>query len=71
MQGGLQHAYDAVRGPVANDNTMPTLALYVDGLLSAEATMAELAFAKPNDQVSVHTQAALAYLTFVEKVQLR
>jgi len=69
LQGGLRHGFDVVRGPVANDDTMPTLTLFVDGLLSERATMEELAFAKANDQVSVHTQLALNHLTMVTKVR--
>jgi hypothetical protein len=48
---------------------MTTLRLFVDGLLSEKAAMEELAFAKANDQVSVHTQLALDHLTMVAKVR--
>ena len=68
--GGLQHDFDIVRGPVANDNTMPTIALYVDGTLNAEATLAQLAFMKANDQVSFHTERAVQSLRFVERIEL-
>ena len=67
--GELQHDFDIVRGPVANDNTMPTIALYVDGTLNAEATLAQLAFLKANDQVSFHTERAVKALTFVERIE--
>ncbi|MDR2109172.1 MAG: DUF3990 domain-containing protein [Coriobacteriales bacterium] len=70
MLGGLQHASDVVRGPVANDDTMPTLALYVDGLLSADAALTQLAYFKANDQVSLHTTAALSRLRMTDKVLL-
>ena len=70
IRGGLQHDFDIVKGPVANDNTMPTIALYVDGTLNAEATLAQLAFLKANDQVSFHTERAVQALTFVERIEL-
>jgi hypothetical protein len=70
IKGGLQHSYDIVRGPVADDDTMPTLSLYVDGLLSVEATMRQLEYSKPNDQVSLHTPIALQKLELVGKVRL-
>jgi len=70
IRGGLQHDFDVVKGPVANDNTMPTIALYVDGTLNAEATLAQLAFLKANDQVSFHTARAVQALSFVERIEL-
>jgi len=70
IRGGLQHDFDIVRGPVANDNTMPTIALYVDGTLNAEATLAQLAYLKANDQVSFHTERAVQALTLVERIEL-
>ena len=57
--GGLQHDYDVVIGPVANDDTMPTLALFVDGTLSEEAVLVQLAYFKANNQVSLHTEKAM------------
>ena len=32
-KGGIQHAYDVVVGPVADDNTMETVQLYLSGIL--------------------------------------
>jgi hypothetical protein len=68
INGGTSHSYDIVKGPVANDNTMPTIALYVDGTLNADATLAQLAYFKANDQVSIHTERALKMLRLVERV---
>jgi len=70
IRGDLQHDFDIVKGPVANDNTMPTIALYVDGTLNAEATIAQLAFQNANDQVSFHTKRAVLALTLVERIEL-
>jgi hypothetical protein len=67
MTGGLGHAFDIVKGPVANDNTMPTIALYVDGTIGVEAAIAQLAYHKANDQVSFHTIPSLACLKLIDR----
>jgi hypothetical protein len=70
VRGGIQHEFDVMRGPVADDDTMLVISLYLDGTLSAENALRELSFFRPNDQVSIHTPAALEYLTLREKVKL-
>jgi len=65
VQGGVQHAYDVVIGPVANDNTVRTISLYVAGVYDAAEAMRRLAYFKPNDQVSFHTERALAFLSLI------
>ena len=70
ITGGLQHRYDVVKGPVANDDTMPTLALFVDGTLGEEAALVELAYFKPNDQVSLHTEKAMSRLKLIAREKL-
>jgi hypothetical protein len=70
IRGGLQHSFDIVRGPVANDNTMPTVALYVDGTLRADAALVQLAYFKANDQISFHTKRAIDCLRLVERCEL-
>lgn len=61
-KGGLQHKYDVVIGPVADDNTMEAIQLYVAGILSVEETVCRLRYNKVNNQVSFHTEKALNYL---------
>jgi hypothetical protein len=70
VNGGLRHAYDIVKGPVADDNTMPTIALYVDGTLSAEAALVQLAYFKANDQISFHTERAIKNLKIVKRIDI-
>ncbi len=41
-KGGIQHAYDVVVGPVADDNTMETVQLYLSGILKAEEAVERL-----------------------------
>jgi hypothetical protein len=66
-KGGLQHRFDIVKGPVANDNTMRTIALYVADIYTAEMALRQLRYFKVNDQVSVHTEKALAGLVLIKK----
>ncbi|MDR2590522.1 MAG: DUF3990 domain-containing protein [Oscillospiraceae bacterium] len=65
LKGGLQHSYDAVYGPVANDNTMRTIALFIAGIYTSENALEKLRFFKANDQLSVHTEKALKYLRLI------
>lgn len=64
-KGGTQHTYDIVIGPVADDNTMETVQLYISGILTAEEAVKRLRYSKVNNQVSFHTEKALAYLRFI------
>jgi hypothetical protein len=67
MNGGIQHSFDVVQGPVANDNTMRTIALYVAGIYTPEMALEQLRFFEPSDQVSIHTQRALTGLNLLGK----
>ena len=62
-KGGIQHSYDVVVGPVADDNTMETVQLYLSGILKAEEAVERLWYSKVNNQVSFHTPLALEHLT--------
>lgn len=64
-KGGLQHSYDVVIGPVADDNTMETVQLYIAGILSDEEAVNRLRYNQVNNQVSFHTQKALDCLRTV------
>ena len=61
-KGGLQHNYDVVIGPVADDNTMETVQLYIAEIFTAEEAVERLRYSKINNQVSFHTKDALKYL---------
>ena len=67
VHGGTQHDYDVVWGPVANDDTMRTLALFVAGIYTEDMALQQLRFSKPNDQVSIHTERALSQLRMAGK----
>ena len=65
LNGGIQHDYDVVIGPVADDNTMRTVALYVEGIYDEDMAIKQLKFSKSNNQVSIHTSKALSKLEFI------
>lgn len=64
LHGGIQHNYDIVIGPVADDNTMETVQLYMSGILKSHEAVDRLRYSKINNQVSFHTPRALEYLYF-------
>ena len=62
--------WDVVCGPVANDQTMPTLMLFLDGFLTEEEAIARLLPQNLKDQLVFKTNAALAVLRCTEVVSL-
>lgn len=66
-KGEIQHDYDVVIGPVADDNTMQTVQLYIAGILTANEAVDRLRYSQVNNQVSFHTEKALSYLKFVRR----
>lgn len=60
--GDIQHHYDVVIGPVADDNTMETVQLYLSDILSVDEAVTRLRYNKVNNQVSFHTPLALEHL---------
>jgi hypothetical protein len=65
--GGIQHKFDIVQGPVANDKTARTIALYIAGIIDANEAIKRLQCNQINDQVSLHTSAALSHLKIIRK----
>ncbi|OPJ63177.1 DUF3990 domain-containing protein [Clostridium oryzae] len=66
-KGGLQHDNDVVIGPVADDNTMETVQLYIASILTADEAVKRLKYNQVNNQVSFHTEKALLNLKFVRR----
>ncbi len=64
-KGGVQHSYDVVIGPVADDDTMETVQLYLAGILKPEEAVERLRYSKVNNQVSFHTKRSLQSLMFL------
>jgi hypothetical protein len=67
VKGGIQHNFDMVKGPVADDRTRQTIGLYLSGLLDVEYVLKQLSHTKVNDQVSFHTEKALNRLKLIRK----
>lgn len=67
LKGGINHEYDVVFGPVADDNTMPTVIRYFEGSITAEEALKRLEYTKITNQVSFHTKKAIDCLWFLEK----
>lgn len=70
IKGGIQHNYDVVIGPVADDNTMETVQLYLSSVLSADEAVKRLRYNKVNNQVSFHTPLALEHLIFESRKEV-
>ena len=60
--------WDMVRGPIANDQTMQVLTLYLDGFLNEQETIARLLPQKLKDQTTFKTEKALALLQWTEEL---
>ena len=65
-RGVASHNYDIVTGAVANDTLYRTITIYESGVLTFEETINRLKVHTLFDQLSFHTEKALAGLTFVE-----
>jgi hypothetical protein len=65
-KGLTAETYDMVMGPVANDALYATLLLYEQGVLSVEATIAQLKTHVLFDQLSFHTPKAIETLQFIK-----
>jgi hypothetical protein len=69
IKGGIQHSFDVVMGPVANDRTVNTIGLYLSGDYFLDEALRRLEYFKLNNQVSLHTEKALSCLRFIRKYQ--
>ena len=67
---GVEHDYDLVFGPVANDKVFTVVNLYESGVLDAPAAIAELKAYKTYNQLSFHTPRVIQALRFVESYGL-
>ena len=68
-KGGLQHNYDIVIGPVADDNTMETVQLYMAGVLNGNEAMERLRYSRVNNQVSFHSEVAIQCLKLIRRTR--
>ena len=58
--------YDIVKGPVANDNTLPVLNMYISGFIDEEFAIRRLLPQKLKDQYVFKTDRAVSFLKFKE-----
>ena len=61
-ESNADNKYDIVTGPVANDDITALMDIYLAGILSDMALVKELTFRELSDQVSFHTENAVACL---------
>lgn len=67
---GVEHDYDLVFGPVANDKVFTVVNLYESGVLDADAAIAELKVYKTYNQLSFHTERVISALKYVDSYEL-
>ena len=67
--GGIQHNFDIVKGPVANDKTARTIGLFIAGIIDSNTAIERLKANKVNDQVSFHTSKAISCLKILRKIK--
>lgn len=58
--------WDIIIGPVANDNTMPVINLYLNGIYDENEALKRLLPQNLKDQYTFKTEKALKYLKFLE-----
>jgi hypothetical protein len=69
IKGGIQHIFDVITGPVANDRTMDTIGFFLAGIYSVEEALRRLEYMNPNNQVALHTEKAISNLKMAGRYQ--
>lgn len=64
------HEWDIIHGPVADDQTMPVIDLFLDGMYDEEEAIKRLLPQKLKDQYTFKTPAAIALLQFKEVISV-
>lgn len=62
--------WDIIIGPVANDNTMPVINLYLNGIYDENEALKRLLPQNLKDQYTFKTEKSLKYLKFLEVLEL-
>ena len=65
-----ENDYDVIAGPVANDNTMPVINMYIAGDYNEEEAIRRLLAQKLKDQYVMKTERAVVALKFKEVITL-
>lgn len=66
----IDNNMDIIMGPVANDNTMPVITLYLRGDYNSEEALKRLLTQKLKDQVVFKSENSLLYLKFIEVIEI-
>jgi hypothetical protein len=69
-KGLIEHEYDIVTGPVANDALYTTLTLYEAGILNKNETIIRLKVNETFDQVSFHNTNVLEELKYFDSYKI-
>lgn len=65
-----ESAWDVVSGPVANDQTMPVIELYLDGMYDEQDAIKRLLPQRLKDQYTFKTEAAIRLLRCTEVIRV-
>lgn len=66
----IEENSDIIIGPVANDNTMPVITLYLRGDYDVNEALKRLLLQKLKDQIVFKNEKSLSYLKFVEVINI-
>ena len=66
----LNHDFDIVEGPVANDTVYSVLLGFENGIFSLDEAISRLKPESLADQVLFHTPASLHYLRFIDSEEV-
>lgn len=61
----IEHDYDVIVGPVADDGIVRTLFRHYDGVITKEQAIVELKTVKYDGQMLFHTDKSLEQLTYI------
>ena len=65
------HGFDIVYGKIANDDVGETVQAVLDGLMPSDFALQKLAFMEANNQYCFCTEKSLAFLKFIEFIELK
>lgn len=66
----VEDNWDLIIGPVANDNTMPVITLYLRGDYDTDEAIKRLLTQKLKDQIVIKNEKSLQYLIFEEAIEV-
>jgi len=70
LQYNVEHGFDLVIGPVANDRVYTVLSLYEGGFIDEEDAMNRMKAYRLADQYLFHTSKALGCLRYVSSIEV-